>query len=65
MLRDDFTSFILTITSSAVAIFMKSNGIFKIFDSHSRDSQGMFGTCVFVEIASIYKPVELYLGIRG
>ena len=71
LLRGDFTSFILTITSSTVAILMKSNGIFKVFDSHSRDSQGMFdpcGTCVLVEIASIYKLVEyfenLYLGIR-
>ena len=70
LLRDDFTSFILTITSSTVAILVKSNGIFKVFDSHSRDSQGMFdpcGTCVLVEIPSIYKLVEyfenLYLGI--
>ena len=70
LLRDDFTSFILTITTSTVAILMKSNGIFKVFDSHSRDSQGMFdpcGTCVLVEITSINKLVEyfvnLYLGI--
>ena len=68
LLRDGFMSFILTITTSTVAILKKTNGIFKIFDSHSRDSQGMFdpcGTCVLVEIASIYK-VEyfenLYLG---
>ena len=71
LIRDDFASFILTITSFTVAILLKSNGIFKVFDSHSRDFQGMFdpcGTCVLVEIASIYKLVEyfenLYLGIR-
>ena len=70
LLRDDFTSFMPTITTCTVAILVKSNGSFKVFDSHSRDSQGMFdpcGTCVLVEIASIYKLVEyfenLYLGI--
>ena len=70
LLRDNFTSFILTITTSTVAILVKNNGIFKVFDSRSRDSQGMFdpcGTCVLIEIASIYKLVEyfenLYLGI--
>ena len=41
LLRDDFTSFIITIMSSTVAILVKSNGIFKVFDSHSRDSKGM------------------------
>ena len=51
LLRDNFTSFILTITTSTVAILVKNNGIFKVFDSHSRDSQGMFdpcGTCVLI-----------------
>ena len=55
-------------SQSTVAILKKNNG-FKIFDSHSRDSQGMFdpcGTCVLVEIPSIYNLVEyfvnLYLG---
>ena len=60
LLRDDFKCFILTITTSMVAILKKNNGIFKIFDSHSRDSQGMFdpcGTCVLVEIPSIYNLV--------
>ena len=70
LLRDNFTSFILTITTCTVAILVKSSGTFKVFDSHSRDSEGMFdpcGTCVLVEIASLDKLVEyfenLYLGI--
>ena len=49
LLRDNFTSFILTITTCTVAILVKSNGTFKVFDSHGRDSEGMFdpcGTCV-------------------
>ena len=70
LLRENFTSFILTITNCTVAILVKSNGTFKVFDSHSRDSEGMFdsyGTCVLVEIASLDKLVEyfenLYVGI--
>lgn len=70
LLRENFTSFILTITTCTVAILVKSNGTFKVFDSHSRDSEGMFdpcGTCVLVEIASLDKLVEyfqnLYVGI--
>ena len=70
LLRENFTSFILTITNCTVAILVKSNGTFNVFDSHSRDSEGMFdpcGTCVLVEIASLDKLVEyfenLYVGI--
>ena len=53
LLRDNFTSFILTITTCTVAILVKSNGTFKVFDSHGRYSEGMFdpcGTCVVLEI---------------
>ena len=70
LLRDNFTSFILTITTCTVAILVKSNGTFKVFDSHGRDSEGMFdpcGTCVVLEITSLDKLVEyfenLYAGI--
>ena len=70
LLRDNFTLFILTITTCTVAILVKSNGTFKVFDSDSCDSEGMFdscGTCVLVEIASLDKLVEyfekLYVGI--
>ena len=70
LLRENFTPFILTITNCAVAILVESKGTFKVFDSHSRDSEGMFdsyGTCVLVEIASLDKLVEyfenLYVGM--
>ena len=46
-----------------VAILVKSNDTFKVFDSHSRNSEGMFdpcGTCVLVEIASVDKLVEYF-----
>ena len=70
LLRENFTSFILTITTCTVAILVKSSGTLKVFDSHSRDSEGMFdpcGTCVLVEIAPLDKLVayfqNLYVGI--
>ena len=70
LLRDNFTSFILTITTCTVAILVKSSGTFKVFDSHSRNSEGSFnpyGTCVLLEIASLDKLVDyfenLYVGI--
>ena len=63
LLRENFTSFILTITTCTVAILVKCNGTLKVFDSHSRDSEGMFdpcGTCVLLEIASLDKLVEYF-----
>ena len=63
LLRENFTSFILTITTCTVAILVKRNSTFKVFDSHSRDSEGMFdpcGTCVLIEIASLDKLVEYF-----
>ena len=61
LLRETFTSFILTITACTVSILTKSEGTFKVFDSHSRDSEGMFdpcGTCVLLEINSLYELIE-------
>ena len=70
LLIQNFKSFILTITICTVAIIVKNNGMFKVFDSHSRDFEGMFdpcGTCVLIEIASLDKLVEyfenMYVGI--
>jgi len=63
LLMENFVFFILTITNSTVSILVKSNGTFKVFDSHSRNSAGMFdpcGTCVLVEIASLDKLVEYF-----
>ena len=71
LLRDNFKSFILTITICTVGILVKCNGTFKVFDSHSRDSEGMFdpcGNCVLIETASLDKVVEyfenLYIGSK-
>ena len=71
LLRENFKSFIVTITICTVGVLLKSNGTFKVFDSHSRDSEGMFdpcGNCVLIEIASLDKLVEyfenLYIGSK-
>ena len=64
LLRENFTSFILTITNCTVAILVKSQGTFKLFDSHSRDSEGMFdpcGTCVLLTKLVEYFE-KLYVG---
>ena len=66
LLRQNFKSVILTITICTVAIFVKSNSTFKVFDSHSRDSEGMSdpcGTCVLIEIASLDKLVEYFANL--
>ena len=47
---------LLTIDCNTVAIFKTSEGNFKMFDSHSRDSYGIphpFGKCVLISVESI------------
>ena len=47
---------LLTIDCNTVAIFMISEGKFKIFDSHSRDLHGIpdpFGRCVLIHVESL------------
>ena len=54
---------LLTIDCNTVAIFKTTEGNFKIFDSHSRDSYGIphpFGKCVLVFVEGINKLV-IYL----
>ena len=63
LLRQNYNSFILTIGCSTVAIFGLSNGRFKVFDSHSRDSLGMAdpeGNCVLIEILSVSNLLEYF-----
>ena len=45
LLGENFTSFILTITTCTVAILVKSTGTCRVFDLHGRDSEGMFDPC--------------------
>ncbi|XP_078375420.1 uncharacterized protein LOC144658810 [Oculina patagonica] len=71
LIGENFKSFILTITICTVAILITRDGKFKVFDSHSRDSEGMFdpcGTCVLVEIDSLNQLVQyfenLYVSVK-
>ena len=61
--QDAFDSFLLTIEYNTVSIFIESNSIVKVFDSHARDSFGMphpHGTCVFLEFDSVRILIEYF-----
>ena len=63
LLRENYSSFILTIGSYAVAIYTLPNGGYKIFDSHSKDLLGMthpLGTCTLIEIDSLNNLVQYF-----
>ncbi len=54
--QEMFSLFLLTVEYNTVSIFTDSNGLWKVFDSHARDSFGMphpHGTCVLLEFDSI------------
>jgi hypothetical protein len=66
--QETFNSFLLaieynTVSIFTVSIFIASNGLLKIFDSHARDSFGMphpHGTCVILEFDSIRNLTEYF-----
>ena len=61
--QEAFDSFLLTIEYNTVSIFIESNSIVKVFDSHARDSFGMphpHGTCVFLEFDSVRILIEYF-----
>ena len=63
LLTQNYTSFILTISCSTVAVFRLPDGRLKVFDSHGRDSFGMAhpqGNCVLIEIVSVANLVEYF-----
>ena len=52
LFQEGYNSFLLTIGMSTVSVYGVTNGVLKVFDSHSRDSFGMVdptGTCVLLE----------------
>ena len=61
--QESFNSFLLTIEYNTVSIFIDSNNLLKVFDSHARDSFGMphpLGTCVLLEFDSITNLIEYF-----
>ena len=50
LLQENYDKFILTVDSYAVAVFIVHNGVYKVFDSHSKDLLGQtdpLGSCTF------------------
>ena len=50
LLQENYDSFLVTIGSNTVSVYLMPNGSLKIFDSHARDSFGIaqpHGTCVW------------------
>ena len=63
LIRENYNSFILTIGCITVSIYVTTNGTFKIFDSHAKDSFGMShpqGTCVLLEVQTLNKLIEYF-----
>ena len=51
-----YNAFLLTIECNTVGIYCTTDGKYKIFDSHARDSCGMIdpqGTCVLLELETL------------
>ena len=64
----DYNCALLTIGCNTVAIFKISEVVFKVFDSHSRDTYGMphsFGKCVLPTIFSIPDLVTYFESISA
>ena len=64
----DYDFALLTIGCNTVAIFKISEVVFKVFDSHSRDTYGMphsFGKCILLTIFSIPDLVTYFQSISA
>jgi len=67
LMSENYTNFILTIGSTAVAIYCHGNNTFKVFDSHARDLCGNSfsqGTCVLLELSSLSNLVHYFQSIH-
>lgn len=56
LLGQNYNSFLLTVLSITVCIYLTPNAKFKIFDSHARDLFGIphpKGTCVLLDVNTI------------
>ena len=61
LIQDCYNSFLLSIASNTVAVYLNQNGFLKVFDSHARDLFGMAaacGTCTLLELSSVINLVE-------
>ena len=56
LLEGSYNAFLLTVQCNTVGIYCTTDGKYKIFDSHARDSCGMVdpqGTCVLLELETL------------
>ena len=68
LISDHFTSFILTIGCTAVAVYCYDNMRFKVFDSHARDQYGrsdVNGTCALLELSSLNNLIQYFQSIHS
>ena len=66
LIQDGYNSFLLTIASNTVAVYINPSGVFKVFDSHARDLFGVAdacGTCTLLEVSSVINLVEYFRNI--
>jgi len=68
LMSDNNSSCILTIASTAVAIYGHGNMGFKVFDSHARDLYGrsnINGTCILLEFSSLDTLIHYFQSIHN
>ena len=68
LLALNHNSFILTVGIIGVVIYSIEGGGYKVFDSHARDMYGNIhgkGTCVLLELPSMYKLVKYFQRLYG
>ena len=61
--QEGFHSNLVTIEYNTVSIFIESNSLVKVFDSHARDSLGMphaYGTCALLEFDSVKNLIKYF-----
>ena len=63
LIGDNYQSFLLTIQCNSVAIYSHSDGRFRIFDSHARDSFGLphpQGTSVLLDVDNLNALINFF-----
>jgi len=68
LMSNSYTSFILTIGLTAVAIYRHGDNGFKVFDSHARDVYGRsnaHGVCILIELSSLDNLILYFKSIHN
>ena len=68
LISDNYINFILTIGSTAVALYCHGNMGFKVFDSHARDLFGrnnINGTCTLLQLSSLNNLIHYFQSVHN